>query len=90
MQYYILIKYVINKSKGGERKLAETLNELVKMYLEKNGMRVRFFAEYIDEEYTATQKWLKGQYNFRPDVIKRIHRFLTESHKSIENIYTEE
>lgn len=70
--------------------MAQTLNELVNTYLKENGIKITFFANYIQEDYTAVQKWLKGRYNLRPDKIKEIHRFLANSHKSTENIYKEE
>lgn len=54
----------------------QTLNELVNMYLEKNGISCKFFADYIGCEYTKCNKWLKGERKLNANQTKKTHEFL--------------
>ena len=53
-----------------------TLNEIVKKYLDKNGIMIKFFADYIGCELSTCSKWLKGERKLKPEQIKKTHEFL--------------
>lgn len=54
----------------------ETLNQVVVLYLQKNGITTKYFAEYIGCEYTKCTKWLKGERKLDANQIKKTHEFL--------------
>lgn len=54
----------------------ETLNQVVDLYLQKNGITTKYFAEYIGCEYTKCTKWLKGERRLNTSQIKKVHEFL--------------
>lgn len=66
-----------------------TLNELTAKYLKENGISIRFFAEYIGEEYTLVSKWLKGKKNIKTEKIVMVHKFLKESYVPANEILKE-
>lgn len=69
----------------------DTLNQVTNKYLEENGITIRFFAEYINCEYTRCAKWLKGERNLSPKQIERTHIFLSGKFlKSVDQILKEE
>lgn len=70
--------------------MSKTLNVLVARYLNENGIKRIFFADYIDENRDAINKWLNGKGNITPAAIKKVHVFLKESYKSPEEILKEE
>lgn len=53
-----------------------TLNQLVDIYLQKNGISCKFFADYIGCEYTKCNKWLKGERKLNSEQIMKTHEFL--------------
>lgn len=54
----------------------DTLNQVVEKYLEENGISIRFFAKYINCEYTKCAKWLKGERKLTPKQVEKTHVFL--------------
>lgn len=54
----------------------DTLNQLVDIYLQKNGISCKFFADYIGCEYTKCNKWLKGERKLNSEQIMKTHEFL--------------
>ena len=64
-----------------------TLNKIVEIYLQKNGIKTNFFAEYIGCEYTKCAKWLKGERKLNSEQIKKTYSFLEGEHlKSIKKL----
>lgn len=55
----------------------DTLNQIVDLYLQKNGITTKYFAEYIGCEYTKCAKWLKGERKLNREQIRKTHEFLT-------------
>ena len=69
----------------------DTLNQIVDLYLQNNGITVKCFAEYINCEYTKCAKWLKGERKLNSEQIKKTHEFLQGKFlKSVENIMNQE
>ena len=65
----------------------ETLNQVVDLYLQKNGITAKYFAEYIGCEYTKCVKWLKGERKLNTNQIKKTHEFLQGNFlKSVDEI----
>ena len=54
----------------------ETLSEVVKKYLEENGIMFKYFADYIGCEYTKCSKWFKGERKLNSEQIRKTHEFL--------------
>ena len=54
----------------------DTLNQIANLYLQKNGITTKYFAEYIGCEYTKCAKWIKGERKLNSDQIKKAHEFL--------------
>lgn len=69
--------------------MAKTLNELTSIYLQENGIKIIHLTNYLGEDPCAVGRWLKGKYNFKPEVIARIHMFLRENYKSVDVILKE-
>lgn len=46
------------------------------IYLQKNGISCKFFADYIGCEYTKCNKWLKGERKLNSEQIMKTHEFL--------------
>lgn len=69
--------------------MSKTLNELTSIYLQENGIKIIHLINYLGEDPCAVGRWLKGKYNFRPDVIAKVHDFLRNSHKSVDVILNE-
>ena len=38
----------------------EKLNQIVKLYLKENGIKMNFFASYIGCDYDTCVKWIRG------------------------------
>lgn len=54
----------------------ESLNQITNKYLEENGISCKYFANYIQCEYTKCTKWLKGERRLNSSQIKKVHEFL--------------
>lgn len=54
----------------------DTLNEVVKRYLDKNGIMFKYFADYIGCENTKCSRWLKGESKLNSEQIRKTHEFL--------------
>lgn len=69
----------------------QTLNEIVKMYLEKNGIMINFFANFIGCEQAKCSRWLRGESKLNPNQIRKTHEFLEGKHiKTVDEILKEE
>lgn len=67
-----------------------TLNNIVERYLEENGIKIKFFADYIGCELTKCCRWLKGDRKLNPEQIRKTHEFLQGKHiKTVEDIMKE-
>lgn len=67
------------------------LNELVKKYLDTNGISQKFFADYVGMDTSNCNNWLKGKKPFPQYKVDKIHEFLTGSFiKTAEEIIAEE
>lgn len=64
------------------------LYEIVKKYLEANGISKKYFAECIGCDLAVIYKWLNGEIKTLPaDKLRKIHNFLNgEYYKSIEKV----
>lgn len=70
----------------GEIKV-RTLNEIAEKYLQKNGITIKFFADYIGCEFTKCSRWLKGERKLNPQQIRKTHEFLQGNFlKSVDEI----
>ena len=69
--------------------MPKTLNELVLKYLTDNGIKQSFLADSIGEDRSLISRWLKGACNVNPNTISKIHDFLQDSHKSVEQLLNE-
>lgn len=64
---------------------------VVRKYLNANGIRVGYFADYIGCDRTRCSRWLKGESRLRKIQIKKVHEFLEgEFLKSVEDIMKRE
>ncbi len=70
--------------------MSKTLNELVLKYLKKNGIKIKFLAEYLQEDYAIVNKWLHGKMNMNEEKIVLVHKFLNKSHITADKIMKEE
>ena len=69
----------------------DTLNKLVRRYLDENGISDKFFQEYIGCSQPMCSKWFKGERKLNKEQIKKTHEFLSGKHiKSVEDIMKEE
>ena len=67
-----------------------TLNNIVERYLEENGIKIKFFADYIGCELTKCCRWLKGDRKLNPEQIRKTHEFLQGKHiKTVDDIIKE-
>lgn len=69
--------------------MSKTLNELTSIYLQENGIKHIYLVNYLGENPCVVGRWLKGNYNLRPEVIAKVHDFLRNSHKSVDVILKE-
>lgn len=53
-----------------------TLGDVVKEYLEKNGIMIKFFADYIGCDVSKCSRWIKGERKLNPEQIRKTHEFL--------------
>lgn len=71
--------------------IMDTLNIIVRKYLETNGIRVGHFADYIGCEQSRCSRWLSGEGKLRPIHIKKVHEFLDGKFlKSVDEIIKKE
>lgn len=69
----------------------ETLNQVVKRYLDSNGITDKFFAEYIGCNKTKCSLWIKGECKLNPEQIRKTHEFLAGKHiKTVDELMKEE
>lgn len=67
--------------------LVNTLSEVVKKYLDGNGIMVKHFADYIGCELTKCSKWFKGERKLNSEQIRKTHEFLQGNFlKSVDEI----
>lgn len=64
-----------------------TLSEVVKKYLDVNGITVTRFADYIGCEFTKCSRWFKGERKLNSEQIRKTHEFLQGNFlKSVDEI----
>lgn len=56
------------------------LRQMVSMYLRTNGIKTKFFAQYIECDYARCVKCLKGEGKFTSGEIRKIYDFLDGKH----------
>ena len=66
------------------------LNEIVKVYLERNGIKQKFFSNYIGVDRALCTRWLNGERQLQPEAMKKVHDFLGNSYCGIREIMKEE
>ena len=65
----------------------ETLNQIVRRYLDENGISDRFFEKYIGCSQSLCSQWLRGKRKFNSEQIRKTHEFLQGKHiKTVEEI----
>ena len=75
--------------KGGE--VMDTLNKIVRKYLDENGISDKFFEKYIGCPQSVCSKWFKGQRKLNEEQLRKTHEFLSGGHiKKVEDIMKEE
>ena len=63
------------------------LFQIVDNYLNENGIRMNYFADYIGCECSKCCRWLKGTGKLNPDQLKKTHEFLSGKHiKTVEQV----
>ena len=68
----------------------ETLNQLVRLYLDKNGISDKFFQQYIGCSQTTCSKWFQDERKLNAEQLRKTHEFLQGKHfHSIEEIMGE-
>lgn len=68
----------------------ETLNQVVRKYLDANGISDKFFENYIGCSQSLCSKWLKGERKLNPEQIRKTHEFLKGKHiKTVDEIIKE-
>lgn len=68
----------------------ETLNQVVRKYLDANGISDKFFENYIGCSQSLCSKWLKGERKLNPEQIRKTHEFLQGKHfKTVDDILKE-
>ena len=59
----------------------EKLNQIVKLYLKENGIKMNFFASYIGCDYDTCVKWIRGaKRKLSREQIHKVHSFLNGDH----------
>lgn len=65
----------------------DTLNQIVRKYLDENGISDKFFENYIGCSQSMCSKWLKGERKLNSEQIRKTHEFLSGKHiKTVEDI----
>ena len=75
--------------KGGEE--MDTLNKIVRKYLDENGISDKFFEKYIGCSQSVCSKWFKGERKLTEEHLQKTHEFLSGKHvKTVADIMKEE
>ena len=53
-----------------------SLNEIVRTYLKKNGLTTTFFAQWIGADRSQVQKWFAGERKLSQEQIHKVWEFL--------------
>ena len=65
----------------------DTLNQIVRKYLDENGISDKFFENYIGCSQSMCSKWLKRERKLNSEQIRKTHEFLSGKHiKTVEDI----
>lgn len=68
----------------------DSLNEVVRKYLDANGISDKFFEKYIGCSQSLCSKWLKGERKLNPEQVKKTHEFLSGKHiKTVDEVIKE-
>lgn len=68
----------------------DSLNEVVRKYLDANGISDKFFEKYIGCSQSMCSKWLKGERKLNPEQVKKTHEFLSGKHiKTVDKVIKE-
>ena len=59
-----------------EGELMETLNQVVRKYLDVNGISDKFFQNYIGCSQSLCSRWLKGERKLNSEQLRKTHEFL--------------
>lgn len=59
-----------------EGEVMETLNQVVRKYLDVNGISDKFFQNYIGCSQSLCSKWLKGERKLNSEQLRKTHEFL--------------
>lgn len=75
-----------------KEKNMENLNQIVELFLRKNGITSKYFASYIGCEYTKCVRWIRGEHKkLNNEQIRKTHEFLDGNFlKSVQAIIEEE
>lgn len=69
----------------------ETLSQVVKKYLEANGLTDKFFANYIGCGKSKCSTWFKRECKLNPEQLRKTHEFLAGKYiKTVDEIMKEE
>ena len=68
----------------------ESLSQVVRKYLDANGISDKFFEKYIGCSQSMCSLWFKGKRKLNPEQIKKTHEFLQGKHiKTVTDILKE-
>lgn len=68
----------------------KTLNQIVKRYLDENGIMLKYFADYIGCNQTTCSLWFSGKRKLNSSQIMKTHEFLQGRHiKTVDEIMKE-
>ena len=67
------------------------LNQIVRKYLDVNGISLKFFAEYIGCDKSVCSRWMIGKRKLNPEQIRKTHEFLAGKYiKTVDELMKEE
>lgn len=55
----------------------KNFNKVVWKYLQANGIKTRFFADYIGCEYSRCARWFSGERKLSPEQMQKAIEFIT-------------
>lgn len=68
----------------------DSLHQIVRKYLDENGISDQFFIQYVGCSQPTGSLWLKGQRKLKPEQLEKVHEFLSGKHfKKVEDILCE-
>lgn len=68
----------------------DSLHQIVRKYLDENGISVQFFIKYVGCSQPTGSLWLKGQRKLKPEQLEKVHEFLSGKYfKKVEDILHE-